>query len=1031
MVQLLYFYITHNTKLHYLYIRLIQCLTGYKSVVNLIYDENYLDRSQMKTKRRLTIGLLTADLTDTYETEIIKGVIKKAEEEDINIICFSGGTIKNSDNKVYPSFLQTWKNSIYELIDKNNIDGLLTISDAICPNIDMDKKISFHNKISVVPLVTIGEKIPGFPGIVVDELKGTNELIDHLVCEHKCKDIAFIGYMEEISFYKNRFYNFENSLNRYNIKIDSKKVVRGGFSIGEIHQSLDVLLESGNNIDVIICVDDYMASHTMNYLSDQGVLIPSDMIITGFDDISESKYLAPTLTTVKQPLYDLGYKSAEKIVKVLSNIEVEACTLLESELIVRRSCGCFYVKEENISYKAFKDTQTIIKCQFKTLSNIKIINKWAKDLENPFLNGIKNNSENQFYKGVSNIAREIVELDISIHPLKGVVSIFISLLMTNNSSDHSLFYFDRLRGNSMQIIEDFIYKKSMHNRLKNEREALLLYNISQQLVLAWDNTKKLKEVILKEFPPLGIRSFYVSTYLDKNDRKQSKIKIAFNNIIKEKVHTGTIYNSNQLLPHGVKNIPVRSNFVVIPLFYKNETLGTVLFEMNTVNGLLYESLTTLLSGILKESELINKVQSYATGLEQIVSERTSDIRETNKKLLEEIDEKEKIENALQKEKELAQLTLESIGDGVIITDTKGYINYLNPVAELLTGFDNNSANGLQLKKVINTNNELNKDIFCEPLETVLKSKSGKLKPISLFAAYIPDNNGRNRGIIYISRDISKRKKAEKEAKKQLTQLIHAGKMASIGRLVSGVAHEINNPNNFIMMNAPVLKDIFESIMPVLNSKSVFDENEIFGGLEYNQLKEHIPTLLEGIIDGSERINNIIKELKNYAQPNLILKEKGVNINSIVKSSINLLSAQIKKSTNNFIIYLDDNIPAITCNQQNIEQVIINLLSNACQAINDKDKSISVKTGYNKLTEKIEVSITDEGIGIPEKNLNLIMDPFFTTKREHGGLGLGLSISSKIIQDHNGHLTVSSIEGVSTTFVLSLEKEGVDETISIS
>lgn len=984
-----------------------------------------------KSRRRLTIGLLTADLTDKYESEILKGVIKKAKEEDINFICFSGGSIKTSDNNDYPYFLQTWKNSIYELVDANNIDGLLTISDAICPYVHINEKIKFHKKVNVVPLVTIGEIIPGFPGVIVDEIKGTNELIDHIVCDHKCRNIAFIGYMEEISFYKKRFDNFKKSLNRYNIQFDNRNVVRGGFTIGEIHQSIDKLLESGTDIEVLVCVDDFMASHSINYLSDQGVLIPSDLIITGFDDISESKYLAPTLTTVKQPLTELGYSSAEKVIQILKNKKVKNTTILESELIVRRSCGCFYIKEDDFSFNIFDDTQDIIRSQFPTLSNVKIINKWGDDLKKPFINGIEGSSERLFYKSISNIGREILELDLCILSLKRVVSVFISLIMTENADNHSLFYFDRLRGNSMQIIEEFIYKKSLYNRLKKEREALLLYNISQQLVMAWDNTNKLKDVIYKEFPPLGIRSFYVSTYIDKNNRKESEVKIAFNNTLREEIHTGTIYNSNKLIPNGVKNIPLRSDFVVIPLFYKNETLGSVLFEMDTVNGLLYESLATLLSSILKESELMNEVQKYATGLEQKVSARTADIRETNRKLIEEINKKEKIEQALQKEKELAQVTLESIGDGVIITDTKGCINYLNPVAENLTGFKNSSALGLPLSKVIITDIDFNKEIFNEPLEIILKSKKGTIKTVSLFAAYIPNNSGGIRGIIYISRDISKRKQAEKEAEKQLEQLIHAGKMASIGRLVSGVAHEINNPNNFIMMNAPILKDIFKSIMPVLKSKNVFEEKDILGGLEFHHLEEQIPTLFEGIVNGSDRISSIVKELKNYAQPNVMHKEKGVSINNIVKSSINLLAPQIRRSTNSFTVSLQKNIPLITCNKQNIEQVVINLLSNACQAILDKNKSITVETGYNITTENIEVVISDQGIGIPKSNLDYITDPFFTTKREQGGLGLGLSISSKIVQNHGGSLIFNSTEGKFTTVILSLKKEFVDETITIS
>jgi C4-dicarboxylate-specific signal transduction histidine kinase len=148
----------------------------------------------------------------------------------------------------------------------------------------------------------------------------------------------------------------------------------------------------------------------------------------------------------------------------------------------------------------------------------------------------------------------------------------------------------------------------------------------------------------------------------------------------------------------------------------------------------------------------------------------------------------------------------------------------------------------------------------------------------------------------------------------------------------------------------------------------------------------------------------------------------VDINEVIKSSVSLLSNMIKKSTNRFSIKYGKNLPLLRGNFQRLEQVIINLIQNACQALPDAKKGIFISVRLTNERSTIVITVRDEGMGIPPDTLLNITDPFFTTKHESGGVGLGLSISSKIVEEHGGSMHFESQIGTGTTVEIKLPVE---------
>jgi signal transduction histidine kinase len=272
-------------------------------------------------------------------------------------------------------------------------------------------------------------------------------------------------------------------------------------------------------------------------------------------------------------------------------------------------------------------------------------------------------------------------------------------------------------------------------------------------------------------------------------------------------------------------------------------------------------------------------------------------------------------------------------------------------------------------------------------------------------------------------DITEKILAEKEVEKQHTQLIQADKMITMGVLTAGIAHEINNPNTYIISSAEILADAWHDASYVLdNYHENQDEDVLIGGMPYAIFKDNLPALTERIISGSRRINRIIKELLDYSRKDSIGTNELVDVNRVMTSVETLLSSTIRKSTKHFSMNLTSDCPLIRANFLRLEQVVINLIQNACQALPNTNCGIVVSTRYLAETHEVLIVCQDEGIGISQENLKMVTEPFFTTKREVSGTGLGLAISSSIMRDLGGTMSFDSKVGKGTTVILKFPEE---------
>ncbi|MEO5329186.1 MAG: ATP-binding protein [Magnetococcus sp. THC-1_WYH] len=298
-------------------------------------------------------------------------------------------------------------------------------------------------------------------------------------------------------------------------------------------------------------------------------------------------------------------------------------------------------------------------------------------------------------------------------------------------------------------------------------------------------------------------------------------------------------------------------------------------------------------------------------------------------------------------------------------------------------------------------------------------QDGSTFPVEISVSYLPGDNSKNDIIFASVRDISERIRSENEKRTLEQMAFHRERLATIGTLAAGVAHEINNPNNAIHFNAVMLQDIWPDLEVVLRRAMDEEGDFLLAGLPASEGVQTIPRLLEGVRNSSMRIQEIIGSLKHLSRQDQGTILKPIDLKGVLREAIGILQGPISRYTDHFYIEYPESPAMVLGNSQQLEQVLINLILNGLQALPQRSCAVGVSMSQVGHGREIQVIIQDEGVGIPEENLPKLITPFFTTKGEQEGTGLGLSIAHSIIEHHGGRIHIASKERLGTSVTVTL------------
>jgi len=455
-------------------------------------------------------------------------------------------------------------------------------------------------------------------------------------------------------------------------------------------------------------------------------------------------------------------------------------------------------------------------------------------------------------------------------------------------------------------------------------------------------------------------------------------------------------------------IDVNDGFMNITNYKREEVIGKSTIKLNIWKN---KDKRDEFLNILKEKGYVDNFEAefLTKDKRSIIGLISANLIKVNQKpailtITRDITQRREVEKEILKEREKLSVTLRSIGDGVITTDVNGNIDFLNKTAERLTEWRTEEARGKSLEEVFKIVNEITRQKVRNPVKrvlsegrivglanhTILISKTGKEYNIADSAAPIFDIQSNIIGVVLVFRDVTEKLRLEEEQLK-------LKKLESIGILAGGIAHDFNN----------ILTGLFGNLE--LARLKLSNNDPAFG---------YVQTAFSAL----DRATKLTKQLLTFAKGGEPILEN-VDVKGIIKSNVefNLSGSKIKPVFN-----LPDDIWEVVADKGQISQVISNLIINSKQAMPDGGRIYISAKNINSIEDEgishykgryVLITIKDEGIGISQKHIEKIFDPYFSTKQQ--GSGLGLAIVHSIISKHNGYISVESSIGKGTTFYIYL------------
>ncbi len=464
---------------------------------------------------------------------------------------------------------------------------------------------------------------------------------------------------------------------------------------------------------------------------------------------------------------------------------------------------------------------------------------------------------------------------------------------------------------------------------------------------------------------------------------------------------GNIPFSLLLFDRSLRVVSANRNFLIKSRRFESETIGAKIREVFPEAILNFTNLEGKVRNVFDTGEGIQNAQmTYrAPGVSTriyyytLIPVKSGNIVEHTMLVMDDVTEKVQLsEKARMAERHLASV-VESANDLVVSTDAEGQIISWNLAAERISGFHKDQVKGKRLSELCEPSQRHNMEEILHRLakgnavqfhEINIVSTSGKLIPIDWCCSPIRDDSGNVYGVVEVGRDLSERRAFE-------AHLLHTEKLAALGVMAGGIAHELRNPLSVSYSAAQFLLEA--DITPSFHRECAHK-----------------------IINGIQRASSIIENLLRFARPAPSDHVEPLNLVTLVNDTVNVLAPQAKLLKIRVIDqYETDEIP-ISGNANLLQQVFMNFILNACQAMPDGGE---IRIAVYQQQKEAVVEVSDNGCGITASNISQIFDPFFTTQMSGKGTGLGLSICHTIIQQHKGLIEVDSVIHHGSTFTVRL------------
>ncbi|MFN2284903.1 MAG: GAF domain-containing protein [Anaerolineae bacterium] len=600
-------------------------------------------------QRRPTLGFLIDQLTSGYHNAIWQGVESLTRERDVNLLCFIGASLHSEPHPDYMA------NVLYDLIDKEHLDGLIIASGSLGTPVSQKELQAFCERYRPLPMASIAIPLDGIPSVLMDNDHGMRELMLHLMDVHGYRRIAFFHKQEGHPENDARYNAYVNVLAEHGIAVDPDLVVP------DIHYNtpatgIELLFDERQlrpriDVEALVANDDRTALQLLDILQARGLRIPDDVAVVGFDDIEDSRYVIPTLTTARQPLHEQGRRAAELVLAQLQGETVEPRISLRTRLMVRQSCGCLDAAvrqaESSLVDTSVESTssfpkamaahrETLLSDMVEALVSAPLSDHTSvaaaarvTRLVDAFIAAMQEDdtamASEAFLRALDALMRETMLEEGDVAAWQNAISALRAHALACAGDEVSRQRIEDLLQQARVLIGGAAQQAQARQRLQASQRESVLREIGQVFVSA-AVLDDLLNAVLHGLPRLGIPGFYLSMYTDlltpetaPSPSTVSQLVLAYDRLRGLEQRAKRRYPTRDLLPPELLPEDRRYSLVILPLHFREEHLGQALLEVGPHVGAIYDVLGTQLSsalqGVLVTERLAGRALQLQTAAE--------------------------------------------------------------------------------------------------------------------------------------------------------------------------------------------------------------------------------------------------------------------------------------------------------------------------------------------------------------------------------------------------------------------------------
>lgn len=616
---------------------------------------------------RLTIGMLFENMPNEqqeYLSQILSGVTAVAERQDVNLLCFAGGHLYHT---LYNQF-DTQRNILYELVTEHTVDGLIILG-TINTYAPMPKTAEFYQHYSHLPLVHIGLPLENVSTVVATETAGLYEVVAHLIRDHHLRRIAFINSPENRPTARPRYQAYVQALTDHGIAVDPAFIIAGDWTMQAGGEAVRLLLDERKvDVQAIVASNDNMALGAMAALEARGIHVPYDMALTGFDDTQMAQLAMPSLTTVHQPMFELGTQAMDLLLAKIAGEEVPAKVLLPTKLVIRQSCGCpdpmvartltqaTSIAGQPVEQALTAQHEQIVAELTLLLGSPAKTAGWLEELLAPFAVDMKEEHGSALMSVLDKILRQVTQDGDDISRWQDVISTLRHHLHPSSGDPDLSIRAEDLWHQARVFVGEAMRKAVAYRQLQADQQNITVRIFGQALVTTFEFATLLN-IIAERMPPLGIPACYLALYEDPQPYEYphpapewSRLVMAYHEnglpLQSDHVEPDTAkrrFRSSMLLPPELWPRDKRYTLIVEPLYFQNDQLGFALLEMGTATSPVYEIVREQISSALKSVLLFQEQKRAEAALAQAYAHVEQQVQDRTLELEREIGERKQAE----------------------------------------------------------------------------------------------------------------------------------------------------------------------------------------------------------------------------------------------------------------------------------------------------------------------------------------------------------------------------------------------------